>query len=174
MHCNLATLAEIFGVARSTITNWQVDGLPAVEEGTNGKAWVFDTAEVVVWWAENKSRRRQRSETPDGVESYEDAERRKMVAAADRAELELAKGAGRVVLIEDVAAIITEMHVRVRTRLTGIGTSVRIQAKSLFSGDRQAEERVVKAVEDIVGDAIAELRDDPFASGDDDSGADAE
>jgi phage terminase Nu1 subunit (DNA packaging protein) len=170
------------GISMPTVTAWMGDGMPYVEGGGKGKPFTFETTDCLQWWAENKFRRKQRGpaaggdpfEEGDGRETIDEAERRKMIANADKAELELAKAAGRVVLIEDVAAIIAEMHVRVRTRLLGIGNQARLQVRSLLGGDREAEERVVKSVEDVVSDAMAELRDDPFESEDADGGADAE
>jgi hypothetical protein len=96
------------------------------------------------------------------VSRIEEAERRKMVANADKAELDLAKAAGKVVEIDDVAAAIADMHVTVSTRLRGIGNKVRVRVSAYFGGDKAAEEQVVAAVEEVVSDAMAEIRDDPF------------
>ncbi len=139
-------MAEILGISMPTVTAWMGDGLPYVEGGGKGKPFVFDTTEVLPWWAENKfKRRRETVETDpfseDAPESYDQADRRKMVANADRAELELAKSAGKVVEIEDVAAVIAEMHVRVRTRLLGIGNKVRVGVSAYFGGDRPPKRR---------------------------------
>lgn len=169
MRVNRTELADILGISMPTVTAWMGDGLPYVEGGGKGKPFVFETTEVLEWWAENKRRRKASSpannpfEGPgEGEESYEQAERRKMVANADKAELDLAKAAGRVVEIEDVAGVIAEMHVRVRTRLLGIGNKVRVRASAYFGGDKAAEEQIVTAVEEVVTDAIAEIRDNPF------------
>lgn len=174
MRCNIQELAEIVGVTRPTITNWIDDGLPYVSAGSKGKPWVFETTDVLPWWAENKFRRKARGPVPgtdpfaegEGPESYEEAERRKMIANADKAELELAKAAGRVVEITDVTSIIAEMHVRVRTRLLGMSNQIRMQVRSYLGGDRAAEEQIVGAADGVVADALAEIRDDAF-SGDD-------
>jgi phage terminase Nu1 subunit (DNA packaging protein) len=166
---NRTELAEILGISMPTVTAWMGDTppLPYVEGGGKGRPFVFDTTEVLPWWAENKfKRRRETVETDpfseDAPESYDQADRRKMVANADRAELELAKSAGKVVEIEDVAAVIAEMHVRVRTRLLGIGNKVRVGVSAYFGGDKAAEEKIVTTVEEVITDALAEIRDDPF------------
>lgn len=176
MRVNRTELAEIIGVSMPTITAWmgETPPLPYVEGGGKGKPFVFDSADCIEWWAENKRRRKRVpipgtdpfAEGTDAPESYDEAERRKMVANADKAELELAKAAGKVVEIDDVAAAVADMNVTVRTRLLGLGNKVRVRVSSLFGGDKAAEEQVVAVVEEVVADAMAEIRDDPFGEPD--------
>lgn len=175
MRVNIQELADLIGVTRPTITSWIDDGLPYAVAGSKGKPWQFETADALPWWAENKFRRKARGPLPgsdpfaegEGPETYEDAERRKMVANADKAELELAKAAGLVVEIADVAQITSEMHTRIRTRLLGIGNQIRMQVRAFLGGDRAAEEQVVAAAEGVIADAMAEIRDDVFAEDED-------
>lgn len=169
MKVNRTELAEILGVSMPTITAWLGEDppLPYVEGGGKGKPFVFDSVACIDWWAEHKRRRRSTGPSNfdgpgDMPETYEEAERRKMIASADKAELELAKAAGRVVEITDVAQAVAEMHVKVRTRLLAIGNKVRVRVTAYFGGDKSAEEAVVSVVEEIVTEAIGEIRDDPF------------
>jgi phage terminase Nu1 subunit (DNA packaging protein) len=167
MQANLDELAEILGVARSTISAWVRDGMPAVEPGGTGKAWIFSVPECIEWWAENKRRPKRHATAagdhdPDSPESYEEAERRKMVAAADRAELELLTATGQVVEITDVAAAVADMHVLVRTRLLSAGNKVRVRAQSIFSEDRAAVERVAGAVDEVIAAEMELICGDPF------------
>lgn len=173
---NIQELSEIIGVSRVSITNWIDDGMPYTKAGSKGKPWEFDTEQVIAWWAENKFRPKKRAPAPgadpfaeggDEPESYEAAERRKMVAGADKAELDLAKTAGRVVMVDDVASVIAELHTRIKTKLLGVGNQVRMHARAYFGEDRAAEEQVVSAVEGVVNDCLSELRDDPFGEGED-------
>jgi phage terminase Nu1 subunit (DNA packaging protein) len=168
---NIAELGDILDVSRPTITAWTNDGMPYAVAGGKGKQWQYDVAPCLEWWADNKYRPKRRgpaagsdpfAEEGEGLESIEQAERRKMVAQADRAELDLAKNAGRVALIEDVSGVIAEMHTRVKTKLLGVGNQVRMHARAFFGEDRDAEEQVVVAVEDVITDCLTELRDDPF------------
>jgi phage terminase Nu1 subunit (DNA packaging protein) len=172
MRVNRTELAEIIGKSMPTITAWMGEGMPFVEGGGKGKPFVFETVDCIEWAIDvGKFRRRSKvapgadpfADPADQPESYEEAERRKMVANADKAELELAKLAGKVVEIDDVAAAIADMHVTVRTRLLGLGNKVRVRVSAFFGGDKAAEEQVVAAVEEVVSDAMAEIRDDPFA-----------
>lgn len=169
MNVNRTELAAILGVSMPTITAWLGEDppLPYVEGGGKGKPFVFSTTEAIEWWCENKRRRKHTGPSNfdgpgDAPESYEEAERRKMIATADKAELELAKAAGRVVEITDVTQSIAEMHVKVRTRLLSIGNKVRVRVTAYFGGDKTAEEAVVSVVEEVVTEAIGEIRDDPF------------
>jgi phage terminase Nu1 subunit (DNA packaging protein) len=170
MRVNRTELADILGISMPTVTAWMGDGMPYVEGGGKGKPFVFETTECLEWWAEHKRRHSRPkpaqhdpfADPSDMPESFDEAERRKMVANADKAELELAKAAGQVVEIDDVSAVIAEMHVRVRTRLLSIGNKVRTRVTAYFGGDKAAEEQVVKTVEEAVADALAEIRDNPF------------
>jgi len=162
---NIAEVAELFGVSRPTITAWTNDGMPAREIGSKGKPWVYETADVLPWWAENKHRHKRPAVTAgdplagDGEESIEQAERRKMVAQADKAELDLAKAAKLLVPIADVASVVAEENARVRARLLGIPNAVRMKVRSFFGGDRKLEEDVVGGVEAEILDAMTEIRD---------------
>lgn len=165
---NIAELADMFGVSRPTITSWTNDGMPAVELGSKGKPWAYDSVECIAWWGENKFRHKRRSPAPgedpfaegaDGRESIEEAERRKMIAQADKAELDLAKAARLVVPIEEVASVVASENARVRSRLLGIPNEVRMKVRSFFGGDRKLEEEVVGGVEAVILDAMTEIRD---------------
>jgi phage terminase Nu1 subunit (DNA packaging protein) len=177
---NIQELADILGVTRPTITAWIDDGLPYAEAGSKGKPWKFETEDAVKWWAEHKFRRPRKATVPggdpfedsDGVESMEAAERRKMIAAADKAELELAKSAGLVVEIAEVATAVAEMHSRVRARLLSIGNQVRVRARAFLAGDREAEEQIVTSVESVISEAMEQIRDDVFAPGGEGDGGD--
>lgn len=168
MRVNIGELAEIFGCSRPTITAWTNEGMPATKIGAKGKPWEYDPSACIEWWGENKFRPKRRAPVPgtdpfaeaeDGKETIEEAERRKMVAQADRAELDLAKAARMVVPIADVAAVVAEENARVRSRLLGIPNEVRMRVRSFFGGDRKMEEAVVGGVEATILDAMSEIRE---------------
>lgn len=169
MRLNIAEAADLFGVSRPTITAWTNDGMPAAEIGSKGKPWVYESTDIIPWYAENKHRRRARAPVPGsdpfaesdgtGRETIEEAERRKMVAQADQAELNLAKAARIVVPIEQVAMVVAAENARVRARLLGIPNKVRMMVRSYFGGDRQLEEEVVGTIEREILDAMTEIRE---------------
>lgn len=161
MRVNRSELAEILGKSMPTITAWLDDGMPCVKGGGKGKPFVFEPADCIEWAVENgKFRPKQRqlqSIDDDGRESYEEAERRKMVANADKAELELAKAAGLVVPIADVVDVVAQENVRVRTHLLNIANKVRMAVSAQFE-EREAIETVVALVEEQILTAMAEIR----------------
>lgn len=46
---NRGQLAQAFGVSTNTIDKWRTDGMPVVQEGTNGKSYVFRLSECWAW-----------------------------------------------------------------------------------------------------------------------------
>jgi phage terminase Nu1 subunit (DNA packaging protein) len=46
---NRGQLAQAFDVSTNTIDKWRSDGMPVVQEGTNGKSYVFRLSECWAW-----------------------------------------------------------------------------------------------------------------------------
>lgn len=168
MRVNIAELAEILDVSRKTIAQWTDDGMPYAEAGSKGKPWVYEVKPCLDWWAENKHRRKRTAAPIAGMnpfdendvrETIEEAERRKMIAQADKSELDLAKAAKLVVPIAEVASTIAEEHTRVRSRLLAIPNDVRMKVRSFFGGDRALEEKIVGGVEQSIFEAMADNRE---------------
>lgn len=158
MQVNRRKLASTFGITLPTVDAWVEKGMPFETEGGLGREWVFDTKDCIAWWAEEQHRRRASAIAPPGQESYEEAERRKMVAAADKAELELARAAQLVVPIDEVAGVVLEENIRVRNRLLALPNELRPKALAVLPNDRQAAEGLVSAAEAIVLEAMEEIR----------------
>jgi len=90
-------LAQFFGVHRATIDNWRTEGMPHVVGVTGAQGgYVYDTKACLEWYV-----RRQMPESEDQI-STEEAKRRKEVANAELAELELQREKEKVVLVDDV------------------------------------------------------------------------
>lgn len=165
LRANIAELAEILDITRPTVSAWVDDGMPSLVKGSKGIPWVFDVKQCIDWYAENRFRRTKHHpglnpfDETDGPESMEAAERRKMVANADKAELELAKSARLVVPIEEVARTTAEEHARVRSKLLAIPNDVRMRVRSYFGGDRELEEKIIGGVEQSIFDAMADIRE---------------
>lgn len=43
-------LARIFGISRSTVTNWRAQGMPCVTVGGRGRPGQYDTVKVIQWF----------------------------------------------------------------------------------------------------------------------------
>jgi phage terminase Nu1 subunit (DNA packaging protein) len=100
---DIIELAEIFNVRRHIIVGWVNRGCPVVQKSdrTKRQEWQFDLAEVIRW-REEQSRSvfspqepvTSRVDAEDEQTRIEKAQRRKAVAEAEIAELQLAKARG--------------------------------------------------------------------------------
>jgi phage terminase Nu1 subunit (DNA packaging protein) len=84
---NRNELAEVFGVTPPTVTAWVERGCPYLAGGRKGRVWLFDTAAVARWREEQA---RQEAQEPTAAVPLEEAQRRREVALAELAELDLA------------------------------------------------------------------------------------
>jgi hypothetical protein len=79
----------------------------------------------------------------DRPETVEEASRRKEIAHADRAEIMVAKEAGLLVPIEEVAAVVAEENARARTRILAIPNELRPKVLTFLQNDRKAAEQLL-------------------------------
>lgn len=167
MRVNRRQLADILGKSLPTITAWASEGMPCVKPGSKHQEWEFETTEVIPWVAANKLKLKGRgaakvnhpfADDGDGPETIEEAERRKMVAQADKAEVQVAKEAGILVPISEVASVVAEEHARVRARLLTIPNELRPQVLTFLAEDREAAEQLLAAAEETILEALTEIR----------------
>lgn len=167
MRVNRTQLADILGVSVPTISNWLDDGLPYAVQGSKGKEWVFETGDVINWYAREKFKARDGRAAPrqddrfadpaDAPETEDQAKARKERALADKHEIDAAKSIGLLVPIDEVRAIVIDEHARVRSRLLAIPNAVRPIALTHLNNDRKASEKLVTAVETAIVDALTEV-----------------
>lgn len=178
---NRRQLADILGISLPTVGAWVGEGMPFTREGSKSAEWEFDTREAIEWMAANKlklkDKRLKRASTPfdeddGGPETIEEAERRKMVAQADKAEVQVAKEAGILVPISEVAGVVAEEHARVRARLLTIPNELRPQVLTFLAEDREAAEQLLAAAEETILEALTEIRS--WAPGAEEAPAEAE
>jgi phage terminase Nu1 subunit (DNA packaging protein) len=160
---NRRQLADVLGITLPTVTAWANAGMPAVVAGSKGVEWVFETADCVSWYAEHKFKRAQAPiddpfEPGKKAETIEEASRRKEIAHADRAEVMVAKEAGRLVPIEEIAVVVMEENARVRARVLTIPNEIRPKVLTFLQNDRKAAEQLISDVESVVLEALAEIR----------------
>lgn len=159
MLVNRKNLANVFGVTLPTIDAWRDRGMPFVTEGRLGREWEFETRDCIDWWVEQQGRRASVAGSTDpGFESIEEAERRKMIAQADRAEVQVAKEAGILVPISEVASVVAEENARVRARLLTIPNELRPKVLTFLSNDRKAAEQLLTDAEAVLMEALGEIR----------------
>jgi phage terminase Nu1 subunit (DNA packaging protein) len=157
-----ADLAQYVGVSLTTITNWVRQGCPFVARGTKGKAWTFNSAEVLSW------REAKVAENAIGDTSsldIDEARRRKLAAEAAMVELDLAKRKGEVIEIEAVAGVVGDDYANVRAKLLSLPTKL---APQLIGIDDVATCKAL--IERGVSEALEELTADGIYAG----GADSE
>jgi phage terminase Nu1 subunit (DNA packaging protein) len=164
---NRRQLADILGISLPTVTAWASQGMPAEVEGSKSAEWEFDTRKCIEWFAQNKMTLKARAPAPgedpfneDGTarESIEEAERRKMIAQADKAEVQVAKEAGLLVPIAEVANVVSEENARVRARLLTIPNELRPTVMTFLAHDRPAAEQLLTAAEETILEALGEIR----------------
>jgi phage terminase Nu1 subunit (DNA packaging protein) len=108
---------------RNTITKWISQGLPTVgaADKSQGKSWELDLAQVVRWMEERAAAVAAAGVTidPTGMPK-EEADRRRAVALAGLAELELEEARRSVAKIDDIADLVAGEYAAVRASLQAI------------------------------------------------------
>jgi phage terminase Nu1 subunit (DNA packaging protein) len=118
---NLTQVAEVFGVVPSTVSAWLRRGLPALKRstgrGSGANGWVFDSAAVSEWLREDALE--ASVSKVDGV-SIAEGRRRKVLAQAALAELEVARMQAELVPAEEISRVWGRMVGNCRARLLAI------------------------------------------------------
>lgn len=150
---SLKELASFLDRDRNTVTKWLDHGLPYVEKADRdlGKAWSFDTAEVVRWLekrAADTAAEKLGGSGLDGKTSEEEAKRRRAVAAAIITELEAAEAVKTVVRISHVVDRIATDYAEIRSRLMMLPDAIagRVEAKVTQKVREIADEQVRSAL----------------------------
>ncbi len=151
-------LADIFGVAMTTVDNWVRRGLPVIQRGTKGKAWQFNTSDVASWL---ERRAIERTETEDfGDEKA--LRRRKLAAEAQKIELELARARGDLVPLNQLERALANTFAELKTNLRTVPSRV---ATSLIGEESETRIKSVILAEvdqalEVLGDFNLEEPDD--------------
>lgn len=95
---NRTELASLCGVSLPTIDTWVKRGCPFSERGSKGQEWKFDTAAVISWRIETAIADTAAAYGNDGAGiSKDEADRRRSVALAHMAEIDLDDRLGNTV-----------------------------------------------------------------------------
>ncbi|SPL65761.1 terminase small subunit [Ochrobactrum soli] len=150
---SLKELSILLHRDRNTVSGWLNHGLPYVEKADRdlGKAWSFDTAEVVRWLekrAADSAVEKLGVLGSDGKTSEEEAKRRRAVAAAIITELEAAEAVKTVVRVSHVVDRISADYSEIRSRLMSLpdAISVRVETKVAQKVREIADEQVRSAL----------------------------
>lgn len=89
-------IADMFGVSRETIDNWQSDGMPVEVRGGPGVPSLYDSVKCITWRVESEVRKVQGERPQDRLArvqadkiEMENAERRGLLIPADQLEPKL-------------------------------------------------------------------------------------
>ncbi|HDR9259616.1 TPA: terminase small subunit [Burkholderia vietnamiensis] len=113
---NRADLAEIHGVALTTIDAWVRAGCPVLQRGSRGIEWAFNTADVARW----REDERARAATGEAPDDREKLDLRRAKADTLRAELELAKARDEVAPVAEFEKATARLLATIRTNMLNI------------------------------------------------------
>ena len=112
---SLAELAGIMGIDVNTVRKCMVQGMP--HKKINARLYEFDTAKAIHWRLQMEADKAD--EETDEIR-YDEAKRRKAVADALSADLDLEITRSRLAVIDDVMENFAEALVNVRAQLVGM------------------------------------------------------
>ncbi|WP_118138787.1 DUF1441 family protein [Oceanicella sp. SM1341] len=134
---NRAQLGEAFGVSGPTIDKWRTAGMPAREEGGNGRAYVFQLSECWAWYQHRRAEQRaarergdtaarqmrlqllSATEQDDPTSGLSPKERREILQA-ELVSMQAAEARRALMRTEDVAELIEELFATVRQALDAL------------------------------------------------------
>lgn len=153
---NRAETAEYLGIAMTTLDDWVRRGCPAVQRGSRGKPWQFNSAEVLAWREGDI-----RSEA-DGIEfsSEKELRRRKLAAETGLSELEFDQARELVAPIEQIERAMAKAFGEVRANLRNVLPS---RAARRLIGETE-ETRVKTVLSEEVDMALEALADKDLVS----------
>jgi phage terminase Nu1 subunit (DNA packaging protein) len=151
-------LAEVCGVSAPTVDHWVISGCPFVTRGGRGKAWAFNSADVMAWRIE-----RAKDDAGGAAPADErDLKLRRLKALTELDELELAKARGEVAPLDqvtrtmemafgEVRAALRAVPARAARRILGETNETRVKAVLLDEIDQALEALADTDLADIDG-----------------------
>ena len=113
-------IAQIFGVAETTVNEWVRRGCPVMQRGGKGVAWQVNTADVSEWLKQ----RAVEDVAGDTLADESELKRRKLAADTAKAELELAKVKGEVVPLKQLERSLANTFAEVKTNIRNVPSRV--------------------------------------------------
>lgn len=155
-HISLQALASFLDRDRNTISKWIDNGLPYVEKADRdlGKAWVFDSADVVRWLekrAADITAEKLGDTGLDGKTSTEEAKRRRAVADAIVSEIEAAEAIKTVVRVSHIVDKIANDYAELRGRMSSIPDAIagRVEASLSLKVREIADDQIRIALKSL-------------------------
>jgi phage terminase Nu1 subunit (DNA packaging protein) len=144
-------IAEIFGVADTTVDQWIRRGCPIVQRGAKGIQWQINTADVAEWLKQ----RAIEDVSGDTLADESELKRRKLAAETAKSELELAKVKGEVVPLRQLERALSNTFAEVKTNMRNVPGRV---ATSLIGETAELRiKEVILAEIDLALEALQEF-----------------
>lgn len=135
-----AGLAEVFGVALTTVDSWVKKGCPVVVRGHGkGQEWKFNTAQISSW-LQDEAVDRATGGIPDDLEELKLREQK---AKTELTELELAERKGEVALIAEFERAQAMVFAAIRANIMNVPQRAVLQL--LGETDERAFKEKLKA-----------------------------
>ncbi|QBK68898.1 terminase small subunit [Acinetobacter johnsonii] len=135
-----AGLAEVFGVALTTVDSWVKKGCPVVVRGHGkGQEWKFNTAQISAW-LQDEAVDRATGGIPDDLEELKLREQK---AKTELTELELAERKGEVALIAEFERAQAMVFAAIRANIMNVPQRAVLQL--LGETDERAFKEKLKA-----------------------------
>ncbi|SAL03158.1 Phage DNA packaging protein Nu1 [Caballeronia fortuita] len=135
---NRAGLADVFGVALTTIDTWVRSGCPVVQKGGRGQEWKFNTA-AVARWREETAAAAAAGDAPDDIEKLD---LRKAAAETQMAELKLAQARAEVAPVAEFEKATARLMATIRANITNV--PARAVLRLLGEKDSATFKRILK------------------------------
>lgn len=113
-------IAQIFGVAETTVNEWVRRGCPVMQRGGKGVAWQVNTADVSEWL----KKRAVEDIAGDTLADESELKRRKLAADTAKAELELAKVKAEVVPLSQLERALANTFAEVKTNVRNVPSRI--------------------------------------------------
>jgi phage terminase Nu1 subunit (DNA packaging protein) len=150
---NMVGLRKVMGVSLQAVQTMISQGMP--HEGGKGRSYKFNTADCIKWRMahirkvmESQFLAQMPDDVPEEKMTLGEAKRRREVAIALKAELELANARKQVANIEDLAGLFSDALVNVRANLTSMSSRL----AGVLS--HQDEDEVAKLLDSEINDIL--------------------
>jgi phage terminase Nu1 subunit (DNA packaging protein) len=141
-----AELAMIMGVSALTVKAWTDKGMPCLQRANGpGQRAKYNTADCIAWRHEQLS---ARSDGPPRTVEYDEAKRRKLVAEAESAEIDLKVKQGALVSVDEVGKIVEQEYSTVRANFIAMPGEIAPELEHCTS--LEIEERLTLKITEIL------------------------
>ncbi|WP_407156323.1 terminase small subunit [Bradyrhizobium sp. STM 3557] len=159
---NRQELSDILGYSLPTISSWTEEGMPVKSQGSRGRQFEYDTADVVKWLlarARGEAKAKTAATLNEGGDdiTIDKARLRNEIAKAKLSELELATKMDLVRPIDMVLKVLSNEIANARARLLGIPSKIR-PAIQLELGTPEGTKTLVNEVERLILEALNEIK----------------